>query len=95
MAAIFVGGCARAAVERGRKGLPPAESDAGVLAASGLVAGDGLAGVLVAALVALRIAPKGRPPLVAGIPGEALTFLVLLAVCAFLVRAGRRASPGA
>ncbi|MCM3875124.1 MAG: oligopeptide transporter, OPT family [Thermoanaerobaculia bacterium] len=95
MAPIFVGGCARGVVERARKGLPSSDSDAGVLAASGLVAGEGLAGVLVAALVALRIAPKGRPPLVAGIPGEALTLLVLLAVCAFLVRAGRRASPGA
>ena len=75
--------------------MPPSDSDAGVLGASGLVAGEGLAGVLVAALVALRIAPKGRPPIVAGVPGEALTFLVLLLVCAFLVRAGRQTSPGA
>ncbi|HEX7529124.1 MAG TPA: OPT/YSL family transporter, partial [Thermoanaerobaculia bacterium] len=91
MAPIFVGGCARGIVERARKGQPPSDSDAGVLAASGLVAGEGLAGVLVAALVAFRLAPKGRPPLVGGVPGEALTFLVLLAVCGFLVRAGRRA----
>ncbi len=90
MAPIFVGGCARGLVERARKGLPPSDSDAGVLAASGLVAGEGLAGVLVAALVALRIAPKGRPPLVAGFPGEALTLLAILAVCAFLVRAGAK-----
>jgi uncharacterized oligopeptide transporter (OPT) family protein len=89
MAPIFVGGCARGLVERARKGLPPSESDGGVLAASGLVAGEGLAGVLVAGLVALGVAPRGRPPLVAGVPGEVLTFLVLLAVCAFLVRAGR------
>ena len=92
MASIFVGGCARGLVERSREGLPPSDTDAGVLAASGLVAGEGLAGVLVAALVALGAAPKGRPPLFAGAPGEALSFLVLLAVCAFLVRAARRMS---
>jgi putative OPT family oligopeptide transporter len=89
MAPIFVGGCARGLVERSRKGLPPVDSDGGVLAASGLVAGEGLAGVLVAGLVALGVAPKGRPPLVAGFPGEALNLLVLLAVCGFLVRAAR------
>ncbi len=94
MAPIFLGGCARGLVERLRKGLPPSDSDPGVLAASGLVAGEGLAGVLVAGLVALHVAPKGRPPIVAGAAGEGLTFLALLAVCAFLVRAGRRqASP--
>ena len=90
MAPIFVGGCARGLVERARKGLPPSDSDAGVLAASGLVAGEGLAGVLVAGLVALHIAPKGRPPFVGGVPGEILTAGLLLLVCGFLVRAGRR-----
>ena len=89
MAPIFVGGCARAFVDRARRGQPAAESDAGVLAASGLVAGEGLAGVLVAALVALGVASKGRPPLVGGAPGEILTAGLLLLVCAFLVRAGR------
>ena len=89
MAPIFVGGCARALVERARRGQPAAENDAGVLAASGLVAGEGLAGVLVAALVALGVASKGRPPLVGGAPGELLTAGLLLLVCAFLVRAGR------
>jgi putative OPT family oligopeptide transporter len=91
MAPIFVGGCARAIVERGRKGLPPAGSDAGVLAASGLVAGEGLAGVLVAALVAVGAASKGRSPLVGGPSGGILTAVLLLFVCAFLIRAGRRA----
>jgi putative OPT family oligopeptide transporter len=92
MAPIFVGGCARGIVEKARKGLPPSDSDGGVLAASGLVAGEGLAGVLVAALVALRVAPKARPPLVGGLPGEALTFGLLLLVCGFLVAAGRSSS---
>ena len=90
MAPIFVGGCARGLVERSRQGHPPEGSDGGVLAASGLVAGEGLAGVLVAALVALGVAPKGRPPFVAGLPGEALTTLGILAVCAFLYRAGAK-----
>ena len=91
MAAIFAGGCARALVEKARKGRPAPETDAGVLAASGLVAGEGLVGVVVAALVALGAASKGRPPLAGGLPGEAVTFALLLLVCAFLVRAGRRA----
>ena len=90
MAPIFVGGCARGLVERSRGSDPPEGSDAGVLAASGLVAGEGLAGVFVAALVAFGAAPKGRPPLVAGLPGEALTALAILAVCAFLYRAGAK-----
>ena len=89
MAPIFVGGCARGLVERSRGGLPPEGSDAGVLAASGLVAGEGLAGVFIAALVAFGVAPKGRPPLVAGFPGDTLTLLAILAVCAFLYRAAR------
>ncbi|HQQ78758.1 MAG TPA: oligopeptide transporter, OPT family [Thermoanaerobaculia bacterium] len=89
MAAIFAGGCARALVERARKGRPAPETDAGVLAASGLVAGEGLVGVVVAALVALGAASKGRPPLAGGLPGEAITFALLLLVCTFLVRAGR------
>jgi len=91
MAAIFAGGCARALVERARSGRPAPETDAGVLAASGLVAGEGLVGVVVAALVALGAASKGRPPLAGGLAGEAVTFALLLLVCAFLVRAGRRA----
>ena len=91
MAPIFVGGCARGLVERGRTSPPPAGRDAGVLAASGLVAGEGLAGILVAGLVALGVAPKSRPPLLGGPPGEALTAGLILLVCAFLVAAGRRA----
>jgi putative OPT family oligopeptide transporter len=90
MAPIFVGGCARGLVERSRQSLPAEGSDAGVLAASGLVAGEGLAGVFVAALVAVGAAPKARPPLVAGLPGEAMAALAILAVCAFLYRAGAK-----
>jgi hypothetical protein len=48
---IFVGGIVRRLVDARRKGKP-AESDPGVLAASGMIAGEGLAGVLIAFLVA-------------------------------------------
>ena len=48
MAPIFVGGCVRALAERGPPAPASGQRDPGVLAASGLVAGEGLAGVLVA-----------------------------------------------
>jgi putative OPT family oligopeptide transporter len=60
MAPIFVGGCVRGLVERRRAASKAArlESDPGILAASGVVAGEGLTGVLIAALVAMRWVPK-------------------------------------
>ena len=58
MAPLYVGGCVRALAERGRGKPQEGESDPGVLAASGLVAGEGLAGVAVAGLVAAGVAPK-------------------------------------
>jgi uncharacterized oligopeptide transporter (OPT) family protein len=66
-------------------------ADAGVLAASGLVAGEGLAGVLVAGLVAAGLAPKALEPRLAGAGGELLALATVLAVCAFLFRGGRGA----
>ncbi|NJD20537.1 MAG: oligopeptide transporter, OPT family, partial [Gemmatimonadetes bacterium] len=52
MASIYLGGCVQAICNRGKKGAAgKASGDPGVLAASGLVAGEGLAGVLVAGLV--------------------------------------------
>jgi putative OPT family oligopeptide transporter len=89
MAPIYVGGCIRAWVERRRAGVP-AQGDPGILAASGLVAGEGLAGVLVAALVAAGVAPRSMAPRFSGAPGEALTLLVLAGLAVFLSRAGSR-----
>ena len=89
MAPIYAGGCVRAWVERRRAGDAPGRSDPGILAASGLVAGEGLAGVLVAALVALGAAPRSLPPRIPGAAGEALALLVLAALLGFLARAGR------
>ena len=91
MAPIYVGGCVRGWVERARARSGSAgEEDPGILAASGLVAGEGLAGVLVAALVAAGVAPRSRPPLLGGAAGWALTLAALAGICAFLSRAARR-----
>ena len=89
MAALYVGGCVRALVERGRPPRAEGESDTGILAASGLVAGEGLAGVAVAGLVAAGLAPKAMDPKLVGLTGEVAALLVALAVCAFLLRGGR------
>jgi putative OPT family oligopeptide transporter len=93
MAPIYLGGCLRAWAERGR--AAPDQSDSGILAASGLVAGEGLAGVLVAALVAFGVAPRSLDPRISGFAGEAVTIAVLLGLAAFLVRAARPAEPTA
>ena len=93
MAAIYVGGCARAVCERGRKGARAEGSDTGVLAASGLVAGEGLAGVLVAGLVAGGVVPKSLEPRIPGWPGEVIAIVAVALICVFLYQArrGRRA----
>jgi hypothetical protein len=72
-----------------RHSTAPGESDPGVLAASGLVAGEGLAGVLVAILVALKIVGKAAEPRLTGLAGSFATLLLLAAASAFLVMAGR------
>jgi len=97
MAAIYAGGCARAMVDRRRRSHPEGSGDPGVLAASGLVAGEGLAGVLVAALVAGGIIGRSVPPRLGGTSGELVALVLVLAVGAFLVAAGspaRRAPAG-
>jgi uncharacterized oligopeptide transporter (OPT) family protein len=89
MAALYFGGCVRAFAERGRAATP--EVDPGILAASGLVAGEGLAGVGVAGLVAFGLAARSREPLLTGMGGEAAAVAVTLLVGLFLYRAGRAA----
>ena len=90
MAPLFVGGCVRALVRtQSRAAAPKATSDPGVLAASGLVAGEGLAGVAVAGLVAAGLAPKSMDPRLGGLTGEVVALLVGLAICTFLLRGGR------
>ena len=94
MAPIYVGGCVRALLDRKRamtKGGSEGknEGDPGILAASGLVAGEGLAGILVAGLVVSGVAPKAMTPRIIGLAGELGTVALVLAVCGFLYMAGR------
>ncbi len=99
MAPIFVGGVIRRLVDSARKGggatLGETESNPGVLAASGLVAGEGLAGVLVAGLVAGGVLAKKKDVLISGAAGNLTGLAVVLAVCAFLYLAGRTRTRGA
>ena len=89
MAPLYVGGCVRAVAERRAVSRAPGESDPGILAASGLVAGEGLAGVAVAGLVAAGLAPKAMDPRIGGLAGELLSLLLAGAFCLFLYRGGR------
>ncbi len=92
MAALYVGGCVRALVERAKPTRGRNESDPGILAASGLVAGEGLAGVLVAGLVAANVAPKTMEPVLRGLPGELAAVGVILLICYFLYIGGKSAA---
>ncbi|MCL4817798.1 MAG: oligopeptide transporter, OPT family [Vicinamibacteria bacterium] len=98
---IYVGGCVRRLVDA-RRGGPAKDGDPGVLMASGLIAGEGLAGVAIAFLVAaksqfagleawlasVRFAERDFAHL-AGTAGTAAGLVVVAAVCALLYRAGR------
>jgi uncharacterized oligopeptide transporter (OPT) family protein len=95
MAPLYLGGCVRALVERNRGPVPSGMSDPGILAASGLVAGEGLAGVAVAGLVAAGMAPKAMDPRLGGLTGEAVALVVAVVVCYFLLRGGRNVSGSA
>ena len=98
---IFLGGLVRRIVEA-RRGAGPVEGDPGILAASGMIAGEGLAGVAIAFLVAARRA--GGSQLLDSwhiadreftwLTGPAATILgvvLVLGIAALLYRAGRSA----
>jgi putative OPT family oligopeptide transporter len=90
LAPVFVGGIVRRIVDKKRKGKA-LDSDPGVLAASGMIAGEGLAGVAIAFLVAgLKFDVKGGPK-ITGAVGTVIGIVVVLAVCYLLFRAGRSA----
>jgi putative OPT family oligopeptide transporter len=94
MAAIFVGGCVRGlAVRDVKPGQKMEGANPGILAASGLVAGEGLAGVLVAGLVAAQIVPRAMTPRLSGVAADVAVIAMLLAVCAFLYGAARSVRP--
>jgi len=92
---IFVGGIVRRIVEARRKGKA-AESDPGVLGASGMIAGEGLAGVALAVLVAFGF-KRREEPIIGGAIAILLGIAIVLTVCWLLYRAGRdvEASPNA
>lgn len=90
MLPIFVGGCARALADRGRKPRAEGESDPGILAASGIVAGEGLTGVVVAGLVASGHLEKSKEAFLHAGVGESAVLVVVALVVLFVVRAARR-----
>ena len=92
MAAIFLGGCVRA-LSGQDGGKAEGGTDPGVLAASGLVAGEGLAGVLVAGLVAGHLVPRSMEPRIGGLAGEVGVVASLFLVSAFLWAASRSRRP--
>jgi hypothetical protein len=106
---IFVGGVVRRIVESRRKGDAP-ESDPGILASSGMIAGEGLAGVAIAFLLGFKAYNPGSGlastlaamrfgdesfSRIAGPVGLAMGVALVLGLCVFLYRAGRAARPGA
>ncbi|HEX5747174.1 MAG TPA: oligopeptide transporter, OPT family [Archangium sp.] len=90
MAPIFVGGVARRLADGwSRKTEEDAEGGPGVLAASGLVAGEGLAGLAVAVLVGGFGYARPKLPLLEAGAGSLAALALVVGLCAFLVRAGR------
>ena len=103
---IFVGGLVRRVVDARRADATP-ETDPGVLASSGMIAGEGLAGVAIAFAVAARtrwpdsgwslalgrlhFAERGFTYL-SGLPAAVLGLVVLGLLAWLLYRAGRRAA---
>jgi len=103
---IFVGGLVRRMVDSRRTGVAP-DTDPGVLASSGMIAGEGLAGVAIAFLVAARtrwpesgwslalgrlhFADRGFTYL-SGVTAAIFGLIVLTLLAVLLYRAGRRAA---
>jgi len=93
MAPLFIGGCARALCLGGKDSSKhEAGGDPGVLAASGLVAGEALVGVLIAGLVSGGVIAKSGEPRLIGLGGELAVCGVILAICVFLYATRRRPS---
>ncbi|HEX7833250.1 MAG TPA: OPT/YSL family transporter, partial [Thermoanaerobaculia bacterium] len=98
---IFLGGIIRRIVDA-RRGNKAADNDAGILGASGMIAGEGLAGVLIAGIVALTTKSEGLKATLSSMHFAAKDFThlhgavavvvgvaIVVAVCAILYRAGR------
>jgi putative OPT family oligopeptide transporter len=87
---IFLGGLVRRIVEA-RRGEGKAEGDPGVLAASGMIAGEGLAGVAIALLRWLNPQSGSQDAWLTGPAGTALGVVFVLGIATLLYRAGRSA----
>jgi putative OPT family oligopeptide transporter len=107
---IFVGGLVRRLVDARRAEAARAEGDAGVLAASGMIAGEGLVGVAIAMLVAARTRwvdaawsrwlgtwhfADRKFAWIEGDIAAVVALAIVVGVCALLYRAGRSAAPPA
>ncbi len=87
MMPAFIGGVIKKIAESRAKDKVDQEDDPGVLAASGLVAGEGLAGIIVSGFVACGLLHKSPTTLLAGNLGVSATLLVIGLLCLFLYRA--------
>ncbi|HET9228259.1 MAG TPA: oligopeptide transporter, OPT family [Thermoanaerobaculia bacterium] len=87
---IFLGGLVRRIVEARRK-EGPREGDPGVLAASGMIAGEGLAGVLIALIAGAW--SQREEPWITGVPGMVLGIGVVALIAILLYRSGMSAAP--
>ncbi|NIV03177.1 MAG: oligopeptide transporter, OPT family [Calditrichae bacterium] len=96
MTPIFVGGVIRRIVQNRTKpseeeDVAEQKTDTGVLLGSGLIAGEGIMGVAIAALaVFTSTTPKGVPFALHGIPGEVVSFAVFLALGYYIFRSATR-----
>jgi putative OPT family oligopeptide transporter len=88
---IFVGGIVRRMVDARRKDKST-DNDPGVLGASGMIAGEGLTGVLIAFIAGTGLITRDTP-LMEGVPGIIGGIVIVIAVCALLYRAGRSKGP--
>src|SRR5947208_14125725 len=85
LAPVYLGGIVRKLQKEAT-----AEGDPGVLAASGMIAGEGLAGVAIALLVAggVKFKEKGFT-FISGAPAVILGVVTVIGICALLFRAAR------
>jgi putative OPT family oligopeptide transporter len=97
MTPVFLGGCLRAGVEHWSKKRDDAEErrDQGVLFGSGLIAGEGLMGVVIA-VVALYLGRRveGLGIDLPGIWGPAVSLAIFVAMAAMLLRLTRPVGQG-
>ena len=97
MTPVFAGGVIKSLVERRYKGrqqdVAEKQTDTGVLLGSGLIAGEGIMGVLIAGYaLATSEQPGGVSFGLTGIPGEAVSFIVFCILGYFLFKLASRKS---